>query len=157
MSENLKVNSNSSVLEHKRKHNLLVDAVPTKDTDGNYKIFENIVDSQGHKRFDDGDIALVEGVNEITKTYGKWSLSGTHLLIVFCGSMADTTVWTNKTFAIVNLPDWIKDKIVPVHSGSVIEQKTLFLYGGTAQSATIYLEKSFRATIIIWQLQECEN
>ena len=96
MAENLKVNANSSVLEHKRKHNLLVDAVPVKDTDGNYKIFENIVDNQGNTRFIEGDITIQE-VSGVSKLFGKWSLSGSHLLIVLALGIANATEIINGT------------------------------------------------------------
>ena len=116
MSENLKVNANSSVLEHKRKHNLLVDAVPQKDTDGNYKIFENIVDSQGHPRFIEGDIELVDGLTGFTQKYGKWSLSGSHLLIVVAFDIANGTVFAGTKICEINVPEWIYNKIVPLYS-----------------------------------------
>ena len=127
MSENLKVNANSSVLEHKRKHNLLVDAVPTKDTDGNYKIFENIIDSQGHKRFVEGVGVLNEPsyTDVFDNIYLKWSLSGSHLMLVFAGIIKNTKeITAYSTLVSFNLPDWIKEKIVRVW-GPNIENKNI--------------------------------
>ena len=49
----------------------------------NVKVFENIVDKDGHKRFIEGDITF-ENITGVSKVYGKWSLSGNHLMIVIC-------------------------------------------------------------------------
>lgn len=95
------------------------------------KGFENIVDKDGHKRFVEGDIALYE-VSGMTKTYGKWALSGAHLLIVLAGSIANGTALSYQTIAEVNLPSWIKDKIVPLYSTAVVRnQDTYFGSSGS--------------------------
>lgn len=114
------------------------------------KDINTLVDSDGHDRFIEGDVNLLSDVVGITKTYGKWSLSGTHLMIVFAGSIPNGTEWVNKTFSVIDMPDWIKDKIVPVHSVTVVEQKTLVLYGGTAQNATVYLEKNQQGRVSLY-------
>lgn len=126
MSENLHVNSNSSVLEHKRKHNLLVDAVPVKDTDGNYKIFENIIDSQGHKRFVEGNVSIIANLAEISP-FAHWSLSGTHLMLVLCvynTTDEDITISGASELAHIDLPEWIANKIYPMGSSSHVEHKS---------------------------------
>lgn len=74
----------------------------------------DIVDSDGNKRFVEGDITIHE-ISGITQSYGKWSLSGTHLMIVVAISLADTTAITSGTILCqIDVPQWVKDKIVPI-------------------------------------------
>lgn len=61
---------------------------------------ESIVDSHGNHRFVEGNFP-VENINGITWTYHKWSLSGTHLMIVLAGkndSETDITFAGNELF-----------------------------------------------------------
>ena len=106
---------------------------------------ENIVDKDGHERFIEGDIDLAESVAEgIEKIYGKWSLTGTHLLLVICFSIASGTVHSfGKVVDSINLPQWIKDKIIPVASQTV-DLKSIAFYGSdlSTQNTTAYLVKS---------------
>ena len=119
-----------------------VDATEQKS---NLKVFEHIADADGHARFIEGEINLNSAVPEgVTKTYGRWSLSGTHLMIVIAGTIENTTALTFGSFAsLVNLPQWITDKIVPI-STSYVEIKGFTLYAEdlTTQTTTIYLRKS---------------
>ena len=86
------------------------------------KVFENIVDKDGHPRFIEGDI-IIATITGVSKIYGKWSLAGTHLMIVLCLSLADTTtIADNTALAAIDLPSWIVDKIYPIVS-SVIAYK----------------------------------
>ena len=74
---------------------------------------DNIIDHDGKTRFLSGDIT-VETISGVTQTYGKWSLSGTHLMLVVAGSTeANTTIADNTTIANIPLPRWIMDKIIP--------------------------------------------
>ena len=74
------------------------------------KDIATLVDADGHNRFIEGDIEIEE-ITGITKTYGKWSLSGTHLLIVLClGAVVGTTI--SGTLANITLPSYIASKIV---------------------------------------------
>lgn len=82
-------------------------------------VFENIVDAQGNKRFIEGEINLRESVTQITKLYGKWSLSGTHLLVVLAFSVANETAVNSQTIANINVPEWVLNKIVPLFSNNV--------------------------------------
>lgn len=102
---------------------------------------EDIKDKDGHNRFIEGDIDFEEGVN-ITKTYGKWALSGTHLLIVLAGTIANGVTIAPDTIAKIDLPQWIKDKIYPTVS-TIVETKSLSLYASdlSSQSSPIFLEK----------------
>lgn len=84
-------------------------------------LLENIVDSDGHKRFIEGDITPqeIEGVNFV---FAKWSLSGTHLMIVMAGNIDVTeTLSTNTTLAVItNIPAWVMSKIYPIASPSAV-------------------------------------
>lgn len=76
-------------------------------------LFEDIVDKNGNKRFIDGDITP-ETVTGITWSYAKWSLSGTHLMIVVCGQIASTNKFNGGDALFkVYLPEWVMDKITP--------------------------------------------
>ena len=88
--------------------NFVVDSIP----------YENIVDKNGHKRFIEGDIDLNESADsDLTKMYGKWSLSGSHLLIVLSVSCIDKTLSYQSRLANINLPEWIQNKIYVVIEG----------------------------------------
>ena len=101
----------------------------------------SIVDNQGNPRFVEGNITI-ETIEGVTQTYGKWSLSGTHLLIVLCLSFANTTELSAGYIATVNVPDWIKEKIIPVFSTVVLRQNvTLWATNYSTQSLTVNLEK----------------
>lgn len=106
-------------------------------------IFENITDNDGHKRFIEGDITI-ETLEGVTQTYGKWSLSGSHLLIVICISMANATEITGGSILAIidNLPKWILDKITPLYGGN-LEYKSFSAYNsvGNAQSLGTYTQK----------------
>lgn len=90
-------------------------------------ILENITDKDGHKRFIEDDINI-NSITGVTKVYGKWSLSGTHLLIVLVLELANETV-INSGYITQKLtfPDWVKDKIVP-YRGNIIDSKTIVCY-----------------------------
>ena len=112
----------------------------------NVKVFENIVDKDGHKRFIEGDITLKNTLPEgITKVYGKWALSGSHLLIVLCLNGANATeISANTEVADLDVPQWIKDKIYPLYSGiSYVETRTITWYGSgwTGQTNLVSLRK----------------
>ena len=104
--------------------------------------FEDIEDALGHKRFIEGDITI-ETIEGITQTYGKWSLSGSHLMIVVAGTIEDGTVLTGGSLADINIPDWIFDKLVPIVSNFVVvENKTLIASDYTTQQLLLTLQKS---------------
>lgn len=82
---------------------------------------ENIVDKDGHKRFIEGDIDVLEDNlpegNEVK--YAKWSLSGSHLMIVFYEEILQnsyTSAVYPTVFAEIKLPKWILDKIISNNS-----------------------------------------
>ena len=97
-------------------------AVNSVENKSNLKVFENIVDKDGHKRFIEGNLAnIIEGEG-IDVTYAKWSLSGTHLMIVM---QMTTSVGASFTYGDilgrVNLPTWALTKVVAVWGAGYIE------------------------------------
>ena len=107
------------------------------------KIFENIVDEDGHKRFIGGDIEAMT-ITGVSKTYGKWSLSGTHLLIVFVIDVADTTVLNGDIIGkLKDVPDWLYSKIEVLFGTNNVDRKSITFWssGATTQSVQIGLRK----------------
>ena len=106
------------------------------------KIFENIVDKAGNKRFveEDGHARTITG---LTSAYCKWSLSGSHLMMVFAGTLADeTTLGVGEEICYFALPEWIMDKIVPVWSRYLETRSVVYTASDwSTQSDTIYFKK----------------
>ena len=74
-------------------------------------LMSNIVDSHGNKRFVEGDISMLN-ISGIRQTYGKWSLSGTHLMIVIAFDIdSGVTTPVNSVIAVISLPGFIYSKI----------------------------------------------
>ena len=98
----------------------------TNIKNGNTHLFENITDSHGNKRFVEGDITMCP-IQGITKTYGRWSLSGTHLMIVLCADIANGIFLSDWDIVYINLPTWILNKIDPIVA-TRIDFKTIPMY-----------------------------
>ena len=121
-----------------------------------FKTFEpllsDIVDADGHKRFQEWDITTptIEGV---TFTYAKASLSGTHLMLVIAGTIANgTTIANSQQFGSITLPSWIHDKIVALWSTNVNSiLVTLYANDYTSQSGNFLLAKGQdNLTVVKW-------
>ena len=115
--------------------------VANKEYVDDYLLLENIKDRNNNYRFIEGNgtPSVLEGVNI---TYVKWSLSGTHLMFVLVGNIANGTPFGN--FVVdFNLPAWIRNKIAPVFSDK-LEYKTIQAYANdyTNQNITFSLNKS---------------
>ena len=82
------------------------------------KDISSLVDSSGHNRFIEGTLSTSD-ITGVTFTYARWSLSGTHLMIVLGGTCANGSTLSNVTMCTLNLPSWIKNKIVNLF-GSVV-------------------------------------
>ena len=81
---------------------------------------ENIVDADGHKRFIEGNGTPLaqEG---FTPSYNKWSLSGSHLMVVLAGGISNgTNISIYSNLLTIVLPQWIYDKIYTVWGSSYI-------------------------------------
>ena len=70
---------------------------------------ENIKDNSGHNRFIEGDLDTYTVAN-VTFSYAKWSLSGTHLMIVLAGTNKQQ-VNAGTYLAEFEPPTWIYNKI----------------------------------------------
>lgn len=103
---------------------------------------EKIKDASGHNRFIEGDITTID-VEGVTYSYKKWSLSGTHLMVVLAGNILDETVFPSGEIANFTLPSWIMDKITAITGDRVIIAK-LVAYGSdlSSQESACYLRKS---------------
>ena len=104
---------------------------------------KDIVDSVGNKRF-------IEGSNEeynqkVEYIYNKWSLSGTHLMIVCCGKVLDTTLFgSGEIYMQAKLPKFILDKISTLYSDKITLSSTLTLVsldGSTTQTTAVSFRK----------------
>ena len=107
------------------------------------KNVNTLVDSDGHDRFIEGDIEFEE-IAGITQTYGKWSLSGTHLMIVVAGSIANGTEISAGKLCSINLPQWVLDKIYEIYNTYVEVKNLEQIYGSGLISQTLgfYLRKT---------------
>lgn len=112
---------------------LLLDA-QKKPVWGKFKL-EDIVDKDGHKRFVEGDIVGNE-ISGITWEYGKWSLSGSHMLIVLSGSLTNEVTINYQSFAEWEIPDWIYQKIKIITS-NIIEFKSVLAYAENQSSQSM--------------------
>ena len=108
------------------------------------KLFETIEDANGNKRFIDGDITLYETApTGMSKTFGKWSLSGSHLMLVFgCDFEDQTQIVNGQQFAICTLPQWVSNNLSSLFSIAV-DSKTFALRGGdwSSQDLVVFITK----------------
>ena len=81
----------------------------------------NIVDADGHNRFIEDNIEMPT-ISGIEFGYSKWSLSGTHLMIVI-GFRAQASSTLSLPLDLTSLPQWIVDKIVPIYRTNYIDIK----------------------------------
>ena len=80
--------------------------------------FEGILDKDGHARFVEGAITPHSDMAGLTSKYAKWSLSGTHLMLVIALSNETENAINTTTFDevfSVELPEWIQAKIYPLN------------------------------------------
>ena len=102
----------------------------------NKPTFENITDKGGNPRFVEGDITI-KNITGVTKTYGKWSLSGTHLMIMLCIDITSlTSVSTGTTLADIELPTFINSKILPSTNNNAINRKSFYVFTTSGDSVT---------------------
>lgn len=78
-------------------------------------LLDDIVDLQGHKRFIEGELIL--GKEGLTSEYSKWSLSGSHLIIVgYIKIPAGTAIAATDVYYNVELPTWVLNKVKTIAS-----------------------------------------
>jgi len=94
---------------------------------------EALVDDSGNPRFIEGDgVPLFEIPQGVKISYAKWSLSGTHLMIVLAGEIANGTVLASQSIRYkYEMPAYILDKIIPTISSNSIELKDIMLWGAS--------------------------
>ena len=123
--------------------NQLLKAIEKESQENGIKVFENIVDKNGNARFIEGNITIEE-ITGVTKTYGKWSLSGSHLLVVLALDIDNTSeLPAGKVASLNNLPEWVYDKIAILFSTSIVDVKDFIAYGSdfTTQTQRTYIVK----------------
>lgn len=97
---------------------------------------ERIIDTNGNFRFIEGNLTFEETLIEMS--YGKWSLSGTHLMLVIAGTFkANVTVPSLAIIAQASLPAYIAQKIKPVVYQNV-DYKTIGTYAEGTSPQSIY-------------------
>ena len=107
-------------------------------------VFENIVDKDGHKRFIEGDISLASSIEGVTLEYSKWSLSGSHLMLVLAGKIDNGATINGTMTNAIQLPAWVIEKIKPTY-GSIVLRQNVTAYagdGGTTQTILSVVAKS---------------
>ena len=124
--------------------NQLLKAIEKESQENGLKVFENIVDKDGHARFQEFDLST-KTITGMSFTYHKIGLSGSHLLIVLAGKIDNGSALSSENIAYWYLPKWISDKIVPVApNNTYIESKTI-----TAYSDNFATTQTFRADLRI--------
>ena len=116
-------------------------------------IFEEIVDKDGHARFIEGDVNIEE-ITGVTKTYGKWSLSGSHLMFVLAGNVANGTVLPSSVVSwaiITDIPKWIRDKIYPIFSTNVDFKSSIAWDSNWQQQTLLFILQKSGNNIVISQ------
>lgn len=98
---------------------------------------EALVDDSGNPRFIEGDgvPATIEG---FTSTYCKWSLSGTHLMLVLAGNAENATTLSGFIVSFA-LPEYIMNKIYPIFS-SEINRLNITLWGDDFSTQASYIQ-----------------
>ena len=109
------------------------------------KPIDSLVGNNGENRFIEGEINLASTVPEgLTKIYGKWSLCGTHLMLVLCLNATNGTAITESRITdYIPLPSWILDRIYPVWSTHIIRQSLSWYASNSAtQVQSFMLDKT---------------
>lgn len=110
---------------------------------GGGSAFEDIVDKNGNPRFVEGN-GTPETITGVTSLYCKWSLSGTHLMLVYALTLdSDTGLSARTDICSFELPQWILDKIYPASNGLVNVINALYVpEGGTPTTKEEWLYKT---------------
>ena len=113
----------------------IVEGLEEQASKNGIKVFEDIKDKDGHQRFIEGDIDVVEQTG-VSYSYKKWSLSGTHLMLVICKRIENGTTTAGGFNAEVTLPEWITEKIVPLTQSGLLENKRFTGWNDTSTANT---------------------
>ena len=123
------VNANMKMLQNSNYFKILSLSKIVDNSNNPIVICENFNDSHGNARFVEGTCEINDANFSGTVTYNKWSLSGTHLMIVIAGTINAGDYSTDDLFLLTtsDIPSWILNKISPV-SLSYIEFKQIELW-----------------------------
>ena len=104
----------------------ILHSIDIDNVDYRINYIEDIIDNSGHDRFIEGNINM-ENVTGVNITYSKWSLSGTHLMIVISGTIdANTTLYDNTNIGKITLPNWLLNKIYPTVDTKIMDNIITF-------------------------------
>lgn len=107
---------------------------------GTTHIFNDITDEHGNHRFVEGNVTH-NNLSGVTAIYGKWSLSGTHLMITALYDFAaGATVAADTLLCGLQVPNFISSKIYPLY-GDVANRLVIqaFDQAGAIQNFTVFL------------------
>ena len=110
---------------------------------GESSTLEDIVDSAGNKRFIEGN-GTPATISGITSLYCKWSLSGTHLMLVFAGKISDGYGLPIGNICTFTVPKYISDKVVPIWETSGGLTKNTFIGANIAGGGPINLQVTLK-------------
>ena len=112
-----------------------------------------------HSRFIEGDILENSQLEGFNLTYPKWSLSGTHLMLVVAGVVDNAVVIPANKSLRAEVPQWILDKIYPFPKfSSTIETKVMTFQDTSYATQTVlmvlskqigYLQISFNTSLTL--------
>lgn len=124
----------------------------TNIKNGTTPLFETITDSHGNKRFVEGAITM-ETITGVTQSYGKWSLSGTHLMILITGFFR-SGITLDSNLASFDVPAFIYDKVDVLYD-NVIDQKIFRIFNsiGSSQNDQVKLIKDDNQKLTIAQFE----
>ena len=104
------------------------------DETSNVKVYENIVDKDGHLRFIEGDITA-NTISGVSYPYKKWSLSGSHLMIVVCVQIENNATYNPAYNLFITLPEWVADKVIPIVPNGLVSRVTYLFWDDETSSS----------------------
>lgn len=121
------------------------------DSDDNPLIIcENLKDANGNNRFIEGNISTNE-ISGITYNYTKWSLSGSHFMIVIAGTIENGTNITSRQIASATLPAFIHSKISVGQNGFIDTKPfNMIASDNTTQQVRIDFDRNSGNIVSFW-------
>lgn len=119
-------------------------------------ICENLNDANGNARFVEGNLTT-ETISGVTFTYAKWSLSGSHLMIVLAGEIAANVTTSVENWASVILPNYIASKINPIIGTTYIAVENYKAYHSDWTDMRIAIAYAKSGDMIVLQQVDSDN
>lgn len=92
-----------------------VDKINVEGTDYDFGVdLSNVRDSDGNQRFISGNITPNASLASIEAVYAKWTLSGSHLMIVFMFKVLEDFTASGTNLGYMDIPSWLYAKIYPM-------------------------------------------